>query len=153
MDYIYEMDIFSGKRRVRATYPDTQPMDDGQFPTVELANAGPTAEPDSRFTESHMEVLVNLFTDDDPVKLLDDAARKCRHRTEEDCDCGTVSVSIPAALALHARILRENVTKYDQQDRTIPQNSEEHAARKKALVDRWYEQGIALYHAWVEPGS
>ena len=63
---------------------------------------------------SVLETLVNLFTGEDPMEMLQTNAAACKHNSEYDCDCPPVTIEIPAALAYHAQQLNRALEAHDQ---------------------------------------
>ena len=61
------------------------------------------------FVTSHLEVLVHLFTGEDPAKILHTVSLECEHQALDECDCPHISIPVPTALAYHAQMLRRKL--------------------------------------------
>ena len=171
--YRYELHPWNGKRRIaagyirREGYPEARSIN--EFEPVQFSEEYPYPypEPDvyEGFITSPLETLVMLFTGEDPAMAI--GAVDCDHEFEDDgsCPCPPITIEIPAVLALHSVNLMQQIemmkfTEISDRDGDPIRNFDhldgsEHRMiwrRMEKIMNRWYEQGIALHRAWLESG-
>ena len=149
MAYLYEIGLSANNRRVRAKNAERGPKDTNLFQPAEFTSAQLGVKPSGMFGTSRLETLVELFTDYDPAQILDEATQACQHDAGEECDCKPVRITIPASLAFHVQLLWQDITEYDEYNPPGMKDPDQQLTARKQLLDRWYEQGIALYQAWM----
>lgn len=109
MEYLYEIDAYTATRQVKASYVPADTSDANDFQPVTFAAEDLLAETYHMFLTSQLDILVCLFTGEDPAKLLHTAWEQCDHDTQESCDCAPASIQIPPILAFHAQALEQKL--------------------------------------------
>ena len=121
--YQYELDPYNSIRRIRAGYVqreghDTEPWVN-EFEPIAFSEDDLGAKVLLGFVPSRLEVLVNLFTGEDPAQYA--AQADCPHMDDTPptvamdecprakCDCEPVTIEIPPVLALHAASLQQEL--------------------------------------------
>ena len=117
MNYVYEMNLWSLDRTVRAIYVEEESNRTYDFQPVTFTEEDLMAETVFTFNTSRLETLVCLFTGQDPARMVQDADTRCKHDEKSSCDCPPVSIPLPTELALHAHTLSNEVAeiRYDFQ--------------------------------------
>ena len=112
--YIYEIARWNDTRRITGTEYDEDATDPWAFHAAEFSNEALGTSKSVNTEVSVLETLVNLFTGGDPLEMLQINAAGCNHDGELDCDCPSITIDIPAALAYHAQQLNRALEAHDR---------------------------------------
>ena len=133
MRYIYEIAPWTDRRRVRGTDQDENPTQAWAFQPAEFSSEALGTLSHMNTVVSVLETLVNIFTGEDPMEMLQAHAGACNHEDGDDCDCPPVTIEIPAALAYHAQQLNltleahnQRFKEFDNQAGSTVRNSPDH---------------------------
>ena len=102
---------------------------------------------------SKLETMITLFTESSPIHAMGKAYKSCQHETLDECDCPEMKIRIPTAMAHHAVTLHQEIRNlihrvpygYPDDPSASPHNFN---IEKNRTLNKWLEQGIALYHAY-----
>ena len=163
MDYLYEIDHFLGTRRIKATYVPPRSDSATDFQPVVFTDDQLMAYSEEMFLTTRLETLVQLFTQEDPAKLLSAFLQTCEHFDYDECDCTRPTIPIPTVLAFHTHVLWERFANIEEDFMFSPRpkasNPSDHPSQfqetifherevSRKILDEWHQQGIALYQAW-----
>ena len=156
MQYRYLLDPFNGKRTVYLSdqtgrdevlfefSPKDLDADDPQDTDAEYTG---TEEPDTnddkkKIIPSRLETLISLLTNQDPLTLAEQARSECSHEMISECDC-LVDMPMSPLLAFHAINLHRKISRTTTGLPNLGKDRDD-------VLDRWFEQGIALIAAIPE---
>ena len=148
MDYLYEISTFNTDRYIKANYVNPESGLANDFEPVSFTPEEVLAESYEMFVTSYLEVLVHLFTGEDPAKILHAVSLECEHQAFDECDCPYTSIPVPTALAYHAQVLRRKLDEVRSEFRQWTTKGHTQRVYKYRIPDG---EARTIYHS-MQPG-